>query len=201
MRASQIRLLTPIVTAVALWCGPAAAHERPVTTPAARFVQDILDRTLVLVRPPVSAESGADLAMLIRSTIDWPALTQFAVGRYVADLSPEDMNGATDKLEGQMEALARRAGADLPTMTVAIHDMRVDPDGARRVLSTATVPRFGEVEVEWTLVPTPTGYLIADIKALGMTLRQFLRSWIAGLVAAEGGNAAAVFDHRDVASP
>ena len=187
--------------AIVFWCGSAAAHEQPVTTPAARFVQDALDRALVLIRPPVSAHASAELAALIKSTIDWPALTHFAVGHYRADLSAEGMSSATDKLEGQMETLARRAGTDLPTMTVAIHDMRIDPDGNRRVLSTATVPRFGEVEVEWTLVPTRTGYRIADIRALGMTLRQFLRSWVAALVAAEGGNAAAVFGHRDVASP
>ena len=41
---------------IAFWCGPAAAHEQPVTTPAARFVQDTLDHALILVRPPVSAE-------------------------------------------------------------------------------------------------------------------------------------------------
>lgn len=201
MRISQIRLLTAAAITIAFWCGPAAAHEQPVTTPAARFVQDTLDHALILVRPPVSAEAGVNLTALVRSAMDWPALTHFAVGRYVADLNAKGMSGATGMLEGQMESLARRAGIDLPTMTVAIYDMRVEPDGVRRVLSTATVPRFGEVQVEWTLVTTRTGYRIADIKALGMTLRQFLRSWIAGLVAAEGGDAAAVFDHRDVASP
>ncbi len=131
---------------------------------------------------------------LIEAAMDWRGLTHFAIGHYGADLNADGMSSVTDKLEDQLGALARRAGTDLPTMTVALRDMRIDSDGNRRILSTATVPRFGEVEVEWTLTPTQTGYRIADIKALGMTLRQFLRSWVTSLVAAKGGDAAAAFD-------
>ena len=43
MRPSQIHLshirLVGLVTAIMLLCGPAWAHERPTTTPAARFLQ------------------------------------------------------------------------------------------------------------------------------------------------------------------
>jgi hypothetical protein len=125
--------------------------------------------------------------------MDWPGLTQFAIGRYRADLKDGEMGGVTARLEQQLGALARRAGAELPTMTVAIHDMRIDSDGSRHVLSTATLPRFGEIEVEWTLVPAANGYQITDIAAFGLTLRQFLRNWITTLVTAQGGDADATF--------
>jgi len=179
---------------IALCCGPAAAHELPTTTPAARFLQDRLDRALVLARPPVSAKANGELDILIRDAMDWPSLAQFAIGHYGTSLDEGGRSDATARLERQLGLLARRAGRELPTMTIAIHDMRIDPDGNRHILSTATVPRFGEVEVEWTLRPTATGYRVADIKAFGLTLRQFLRSWVTALVAAQGGNAAAVFN-------
>jgi len=138
MRISQIRLLTAIVTAIAFWCGPAAAHEQPVTTPAARFVQDTLDHALILVRPPVSAEAGINLTALIRSAMDWPALTRFAVGRYVFDLDAKGMGGATGMLEGQMQSLARRAGG----WPHSLRMRRSTPfaRGCARAISTARPP-------------------------------------------------------------
>jgi hypothetical protein len=204
MKPSQIRLFCLTLTVAVLCCGPASARERPATAPAARFLQETIDRAVGLVRPPVTPKAAADLETLIESAMDWPDLTHFAIGHYGADLTADGMSGVTRKLEQRVEILARRAGVELPTMTVAVHDMRIDPDGRRHILSTATVPRFGEVELEWTLAPTPmgtegAGYRIADIKALGMTLRQFLRSWVAGQVAARGGNAAAAFEATDPA--
>ena len=146
---------------IALCCGPAAAHELPTTTPAARFLQDRLDRALVLARPPVSAKANGELDILIRDAMDWPSLAQFAIGHYGASLDEGGRSDATARLERQLGLLARRAGRELPTMTIAIHDMRIDPNGNRHIISTATVPRFGEVEVEWTLTPTATGYRVA----------------------------------------
>lgn len=201
MRASQIRLSCIAFVLAALCCEPALARERPATTPAARFLQDTIDRAFALARPPVSAEAGSDLAALIEGAMDWPALTRFAVGRYGATLDAGGMNTVTETLEQQLEALARRAGTDLPGTAVIIRDMRIGPDGSRRILSTAAVPRFGEVEVEWTLVPSGTGYRIADIKALGLSLRQFLRGWVSSLVAARGGDAAAAFGAGAATSP
>ena len=182
-------------------CGPALAHEQPSTTPAARFLQDRLDRALSLSRPPVSGKASAELDIVLRDAIDWPSLTQFAIGHYGVSLSAGGLSDAAARLEQQLGILARRAGRELPTMTVAIHDLRIDPDGSRHVLSTATVPKFGEIEVEWTLVPTADAYRIADIKALGLTLRQFLRGWVTGLVAGQGGDPAAVFNDGSDASP
>jgi hypothetical protein len=195
-----MRLLLVPLAAALLCCGPAAARERPATTPAARFVQDTIDRALGLVRPPVSDEAGSDLTALIEGAMDWPSLAHFAMGRHGAAISPDGMRSATDQLEQRLVNLARRAGAELPAMTVAIHDMRIGADGNRRILGTAALPRFGEIDVEWVLAPTGTGYRIADIRALGMSLRQFLRSWIAGWVAAHGGDAAAAFG-EGAASP
>jgi hypothetical protein len=63
------------------------------------------------------------------------------------------------------------------------------------------LPRFGEIEVEWVLAPAQSGYRIADIKALGLTLRQFLPGWVAGLIAAKGGDAAAAFEGPAAATP
>jgi hypothetical protein len=185
----------------ALCCGPALARERPATAPAAQFLQDTVERAFALVRPPVSGEAGSDLAALIERSMDWPALTRFAIGRYGATLDADGMTAATETLERQLEALARRAGTDLPGTAIAVRDMRIDPDGYRRILSTAAVPRFGEIEVEWTLVPSATGYRITDIKALGLSLRQFLRGWVSSLVAARGGDAAAAFEEGTAASP
>ena len=186
---------------IALFCGPAWAHERPTTTSAARFLQDNLDRALSLARPPVSAKSSADLDIVIRDAVDWPSLTQFAIGRYRASLDEGGLSDAAARLERQLGILARRAGKDMPTLTIAIHDMRIAADGSRRILSTATVPRLGEIQVEWTLRPTAAGYRIADIAAMGLTLRQFLRGWVTSLVAAQGGDAAAVFNDGAPASP
>jgi ABC-type transporter MlaC component len=201
MRASQIRRSCIALLMAALCCGPALARERPATTPAAQFLQETIDRAFALARPPVSAEAGTDLAALIERSMDWPALTRFAIGRYGATLDKDGMNAVTESLEQHMEMLARRAGTDLSGTAIAIRDMRIDPDGHRRILSTAAVPRFGDVEVEWTLVPSGTGYRIADIKALGLSLRQFLRGWVSSLVAARGGDAAAAFGEGAAASP
>jgi hypothetical protein len=181
--------------------GPALARERPATVPAARFLQDTIDRALTLVRPPVSNQAASDLADLIETSIDWPALTRFAVGHYRASLDAEGMSSVTGRLEEHLAILALRAGTELPAMTIAIRDLRIASDGNRRVLSTATVPKFGEIEVEWTLAPAGPGYRIVDIKTLGMTLRQFLRSWVASLVAARGGDAAATFGEGAGTSP
>lgn len=193
MCPSQIRTIGLLLMAAASGCGPASAHERPTTTPAARFLEGTFEAAFGLVRPPVAPQADATLATLIRDSMDWPSLTPFAIGRYRADLGDRDMGAVRARLERQLRDLARRAGVELPTMTLAIHDMRIDPEGNRHVLSTATLPRFGEVEVEWTLAPAGSGYRIADIAAFGLTLRQFLRNWIATLVAARGGDAGAVF--------
>jgi hypothetical protein len=63
------------------------------------------------------------------------------------------------------------------------------------------LPRFGEVEIEWVLAPALNGYRIADIRALGLTLRQFLRGWVAGLIAAKDGDVAAAFEDPAAATP
>jgi hypothetical protein len=201
MRASQIRLLSVALIVAAFGCGPAMARERPTTAPAARFLQDTIDRAFDLVRPPVSSQAASDLADLIEGSMDWPALTRFAIGHYGAALDADGMSSVTERLEERLAILARGAGTELPTMTVTIRDLLIDPDGNRRILSIATVPKFGEVEVEWTLAPAQSGYRIADIKALGMTLRQFLRSWVAGQVAARSGDAAATFGEGTGISP
>lgn len=193
MRASQIRL-AGLVIAIMLVGGPAWAHERPATTPAARFVQDHIDRALVLAKPPVSRKAGDELDLLIRDAMDWPALTQYAVGHYRARLDAGGLSDAAAQLERQLGQLARRAGKELPTLTIAPRGLRIDSAGNRHVLSTADVPRFGEIEVEWTLRPTPTGYRVSDISALGFSLRQFLRGWVTSLIAAQGGDPTAVFN-------
>jgi len=201
MSLSQIRLLCLLLTVAAFCCGPVAAHERPTTTPAVRFLQGAIERAFDLARPPVSAKASADLDIVIRDAMDWPGLTQFAIGHYGAHLNEGGLSDAAARLERQLGILARRAGKEMPTLTLAIHDMRIDPDGNRRILSTATLPRFGEIEVEWTLAPTATGYRVADIAAFGLTLRQFLRGWVTGLVAAQGGDATAVFNDGAASSP
>ncbi|HET6158538.1 MAG TPA: hypothetical protein VFE34_09355 [Dongiaceae bacterium] len=200
MRPSQICPLF-LILAAAAFCAPAAAHERPTTTPAAQFLQGTLEQAFDLVRPPMASEANEDLIVLIERAMDWPSLTRFAVGHYGTGLSVGGMGVVTARLEQQLGLLARRAGTELPTMTIAIHDMRINPDGTRQVLSTATVPKYGEVEVEWTLARTQLGYRIADIRAFGLTLRQFLRGWVASLIAAQGGDAAAVFGKRVGSSP
>ena len=200
MRASQIRLIG-LAAAIALLCFPAWAHERPTTTPAARFLQDHLDRALVLAKPPVSRKSGDELDILIRDAMDWPALTQYAIGHYGVKLDAGGLSEVGAQLERQLGQLARRAGKEMPTLTITLHGLRIDADGSRHILSTADVPRFGEIEVEWTLRPTATGYRVSDISALGLSLRQFLRGWITGLVAAQGGDPTAVFSGEASASP
>ena len=188
-------------TAIALFCGPASAHERPTTTPAARFLQDQIERALVLARPPVSRKASDALDLLIRDTIDWPSLTRYAIGHYGAGLDAGGLSDVGAQLERQLGLLARRAGKEMPSLTIALRGLRIDADGDRRVLSTADVPRFGEIEVEWTLRPTATGYRVSDISALGLSLRQFLRGWVTSLVAAQGGDPTAVFNDEAGASP
>ena len=200
MGASQIRLIG-LAAALALLCFPAWAHERPTTTPVARFLQDNIDRALVLAKPPVSRKSGDELDILIRDAMDWPNLTQYAIGHYGAKLDAGGLSDVGAQLERQLGLLARRAGKEMPNLTIALRGLRIDADGSRHVFSTADVPRFGEIEVEWTLRPTATGYRVADISALGLSLRQFLRGWITGLVAAQGGDPTAVFNSEPGASP
>ena len=131
---------------------------------------------------------------MIERSMDWPGLTQFAVARYRADLDGEAMDAVKARLAERLAALARTAGRELDRLVLVVRDMRVDADGTRRVASTAILPRFGEVEVTWTLVPAQDGgYRIVDIAALGLTLRQFLRGWVTGLIADRGGDPAAVF--------
>ena len=196
----QIRLVG-LATAIALLCSPASAHERPATTPAARFLQDHIDRALDLARPPVSGKASDALDILIRDAVDWPSLTRYAIGHYGAKLDAGGLSDVGAQLEQQLGQLARRAGKEMPTLTIALRSLRIDADGSRRVLSTADVPRFGAIEVEWTLRPTATGYRVSDISALGLSLRQFLRGWITSLVAAQGGDPTAVFNREVGASP
>ena len=193
--------LAGLVTAVVLLCGPAQAHERPTTTPAARFLQDHIDRALVLAKPPVSRKSGDELSILIRDAMDWPTLTQYAIGHYGAKLDAGGLSDVGAQLEQQLGLLARRAGKEMPSLTIVLRGLRIDAEGNRHVLSTADVPRFGPIEVEWTLRPTATGYRVSDISALGLSLRQFLRGWVTGLVAAQGGDPTAVFNGEAGASP
>ena len=200
MRASQIGL-TGLVTAIVLSCGPAWAHERPTTTPAARFLQDHIDRALVLAKPPVSGRAGDELDILIRDAMDWQSLSQYAIGHYGSKLDAGGLSDVGAQLERQLGMLARRAGKEMPTLSIALHGLRIDTGGNRHILSTADVPRFGEIEVEWTLRPTAAGYRVSDISALGLSLRQFLRGWVTGLVAAQGGDPAAVFNNEAGASP
>ena len=176
-----------------LLCGPVWAHERPTTTPAARFLQDHIDQALALAKPPVSAKAGDELDILIRDTMDWPALTRYAVGHYGARLYTGGLSDAGAQLERQLGLLARRAGKEMPTLTISLRGLRIDSEGNRHLLSTANVPRFGEIEVEWTLRPAATGYRVSDISALGLSLRQFFRGWVTSLVAAGllGGGTAA----------
>jgi hypothetical protein len=188
-----IRLIG-LATAIALWCSSASAHERPATAPAARFLQEHIDRALVLARPPVSRKDNDELAILIRDAIDWPTLTRYAIGHYGAKLDAGGLSEVGAQLEQQLGQLARRAGKEMPTLTIALRGLRIDSDGNRHVLSTAGVPRFGAIEVEWTLRPTATGYRVSDISALGLSLRQFLRGWVTSLVAAQGGDPTAVFN-------
>lgn len=200
MRPSQTHLVG-LVTAIMLLCGPVWAHERPTTTPAARFLQDHIDQALALAKPPVSAKAGDELDILIRDTMDWPALTRYAVGHYGARLDTGGLSDAGAQLERQLGLLARRAGKEMPTLTISLRGLRIDSEGNRHLLSTANVPRFGEIEVEWTLRPAATGYRVSDISALGLSLRQFFRGWVTSLVAAQGGDPTAVFNGEAGASP
>jgi len=189
------------MTAIMFLCYPAWAHERPTTTPGARFLQDNIERALVLAKPPVSGKAGDELDILIRDAMDWPNLTQYAIGHYGTKLDAGGLSDVAAQLERQLGLLARRAGKEMPALTIALRDLRIDTEGNRHVLSTADVPRFGEIEVEWTLRPTASGYRVSDISALGLSLRQFLRGWVTGLVAAQGGDPTAVFNGEAGASP
>jgi hypothetical protein len=200
MHPGLIRLIG-VTAAILLLGSPASAHERPTTAPAARFLQDNIDHALVLAKPPVSGKAGDELDILIRDAMDWPTLTQYAVGHYGARLDAGGLSEVGAQLERQLGLLARRAGEEMPTLTIALHGLRIDPEGNRHVLSTADVPRFGEIEVEWTLRPTAAGYRVSDISALGLSLRQFLRGWVTSLVAAQGGDPTAVFNNEAGASP
>lgn len=195
-----IRLIS-LATATALICGPASARERPTTTPVARFLQEHIDRALVLARPPVSRKEGDELDILIRDAMEWPSLTRYAIGHYGARLDAGGLSDVGAQLERQLGQLARRAGKEMPTLTIALRGLRIDSEGNRHVLSTADVPRFGEIEVEWTLRPAATGYRVSDISALGLSLRQFLRGWVTSLVAARGGDPTAAFNGEAGASP
>jgi hypothetical protein len=191
---NQIRLLGLSAMIAVLTLVPAGAHEQPTTTPAAQFLQGTIDTALGLVHPPMTAKTGRDLGTLIHDSMDWPSLTQFAIGHYRVELDSNGMRGVRTRIQQQLDDLARRAGTQLPSMTLAVHDMRIDRDGNRHVLSIATLPRFGEIEVDWTLAPTAGGgYRISDIAAFGLTLKQFLRGWVTSLVAAQGGDAANTF--------
>jgi hypothetical protein len=101
MGASQIRLIG-LAAALALLCFPAWAHERPTTTPVARFLQDNIDRALVLAKPPVSRKSGDELDILIRDAMDWPNLTQYAIGHYGAKLNAGGLSDVGAQLERQL---------------------------------------------------------------------------------------------------
>jgi hypothetical protein len=191
-------MLAALVVAIQA-IAPAGAHETPTTTPAARFLRGVIEKAHELAQPPVAPAAGAELDALIHLSMDWPGLAQFAIGRYRSDLEADGMTAVVARLEQQMDTLARRAGAELPGLALAVHDMRIGPDGDRHVFTTAFLPRFGAVEVEWRLMPAaaPNGYRIADVKALGLTLRAFLRGWLGGLIAAHGGDPAAAFGSRD----
>ncbi len=186
-----------MLTVAVACCGPASARERPTTTPVARVLQTTIATAFDLVRTPATPATNAGLATLMDDAMDWPGLTQFAIGRYRADLGDDAMDDVKARLEQRLAVLARRAGDELGTLTLAIRDLRIDPDGDRHVLSTATLRHFGEIDVEWTLVRVQTGaegsgYRIADIAAFGLTLREFLRGWITALIADQGGDPSAV---------
>lgn len=200
MRPSQFGLIG-LVIAIVLPCCPAGAHERPTTTPAARFLQDHIDRALALAKPPVSGKASDELDILVRDAMDWPNLTRYAIGHYGTRLDAGGLSDVGAQLERQLGQLARRAGKEMPTLTIALRGLRIDPEGNRHLLSTANVPRFGEIEVEWTLRPAATGYRVSDISALGLSLRQFLRGWVTSLIAAQGGDPTAVFNGEAGASP
>ena len=194
MRPSQIRLLSLAVAVTFAGWSPAAAHERPATTPAARYLQETVETAFDLARSPVTAKSDEALVSMIEGAMDWPGLTRFAVGRYRADLDGPGMDAVKARLAERLSTLARNAGREWPRLSLAVHDLRIDAEGNRHILSTAIVPRFGEVEVEWTLLPVGGGhYRIADVGAFGLTLRQFLRGWVTSLIADRGGDPGAAF--------
>jgi hypothetical protein len=191
---SRIRLLGLSAMIAVLTLVPAWGREQPNTTAAARFLQDTVATALALVHPPTTTRADRDLDALIRDSMDWPGLIRFAIGHYRADLDDRGIHGASARIEEQLRGLARRAGVEFPAMTLAVQDMRIDREGYRHVLSIATLPRFGEIEVDWTLAPAAGGgYRISDIAAFGLTLKQFLRGWITSLVAAQGCDAAEAF--------
>ncbi|HEX6119991.1 MAG TPA: ABC transporter substrate-binding protein [Dongiaceae bacterium] len=156
---------------------------------------------LALAQPPITPSADSQLDALIRNSMDWTGLTRFAVGRYREELDNDGMEEVRAQIQRQLGALTRRAGRELPGLTLAIEDMEIDPDGTRHVFGTATSPRFSEIGVEWILAPDRNGYRIVDIKALGLTMRVFLRSWVAGLIAAQNDDAAAAFESPATPSP
>ena len=91
-----------------LGLGPASAHEQPTTTPVARFLQGTIETAFDLVRPPVTVKANRDLDALIRDSMDWPGLTQFASGHYRANLDSTGMGGVRSRLAEQLGVLARR---------------------------------------------------------------------------------------------
>jgi ABC-type transporter MlaC component len=204
MPISQIHrspLLGPLL-AVALAVGyvtPIAAHERPATAPAARFLQATIDNALPLAMPPVSNAADARLRTTMDNALDFPGLTIFALGRYRAALDAEAVARAQGAIGEQLRALAYRAGEAYPTLALTVTGLRIDADGNRRIQSVVRLPKIGEVEVEWILKPDDGSYRILDIQAFGLTLRHFLRNWIAVVVAE--ADPATVFGPTGVASP
>jgi hypothetical protein len=142
----------------------------------------------------MTADENRRLESVIERSMDWSGLTQFAVGRYRADLEGGAMPAVKARLAERLGALARTAGGELDALVLVVRDLQIDAEGNRKVTSTAILQRFGEVEVTWTLVPARDGgYRIVDIAALGLTLRHFLRGWVTSLIADRGGDPAAVF--------
>ena len=195
---------TLLAVAFALACAlpaiaPAVAHERPSTAPAARFLQAVIDNALPLAMPPVSTAVDARLRTAMDNALDLSDLTIFALGRYRAALDAEALARAQGAIGEQLRALAYRAGEAYPMLALTVTGLRIDAEGNRRVQSAARLPRIGEVEVEWTLRPEGSGYRIMDIQAFGLTLRHFLRNWIAVLIA--GRDPGIVFGPAGAASP
>src|SRR5688500_11528998 len=112
MHASQMHLirLIGLAIAIALLCGPASAHERPTPAPAARFLPDLIDRSLGLAGPPFSGKAGGALEILIRDASDWPALARYASGLHGAKLDPGGVSEVGAQVEQQLGNLARREG-------------------------------------------------------------------------------------------
>ena len=63
--------------------------------------------------------------------MDWPNLTRYAIGHYGARLDAGGLSDAGAQLERQLGLLARRAGKEMPTLTIALRGLRIDPEGNR----------------------------------------------------------------------